>query len=119
MSESAEQTLRNFWEGEQFLTVFARTLVYVAIALALSLAIGYPVAYYAARHAGRWKGLVLLGLILPFWINYLMRMLAWINLLSPDGWGTRVLHDIGIDRSEIESVVRTRSKGRLQRFEGA
>ena len=38
-------------------------------------------------------GLVLLGLILPFWINYLMRMLAWINLLSPDGWGTRFLHD--------------------------
>jgi uncharacterized protein YjiS (DUF1127 family) len=29
------------------------------------------------------------------------------------------LHDIGIDRSEIESVVRTRSKGRLQRFDGA
>ena len=56
------------------------------IALALSLAIGYPVAYYAARHAGRWRGLVLLALILPFWINYLMRMLAWINLLSPNGW---------------------------------
>ena len=66
-----------------------RTFVYVAIAIALSLLIGYPVAYFAARHAGRWKGLVLLLLILPFWINYLMRMLAWINLLSPDGWGTR------------------------------
>ena len=37
-------------------------------------------------------------LILPFWINYLMRMLAWINLLSPDGWGTQCLHDIGIER---------------------
>src|SRR5262249_17012811 len=34
----------------------------------------------------------------PFWINYLMRMLAWINLLSPDGWGSTVLHDIGIER---------------------
>ena len=54
------ETLRNFWHGEQFLTVFLRTFVYVAIALALSLAIGYPVAYYAARHAGRWRGLVLL-----------------------------------------------------------
>ena len=60
--------------------------------MALSLLIGYPVAYYAARHAGRWRALVLLLLVLPFWINYLMRMLAWINLLSPDGWGTRFLH---------------------------
>jgi spermidine/putrescine transport system permease protein len=91
------ETLRNFWEGEQFLTVFIRTFAYVVIALALSLAIGYPVAYYAARHAGRWKNLVLLGLILPFWINYLMRMLAWINLLSPNGWGTEVLHWVALD----------------------
>jgi len=40
---------------------------------------------------------------------------ATINALH--ALGDSVLHDIGIDRSEIESVVRTRSKGRLQRFE--
>ena len=55
-------------------------------------------AYFAARHAGRYRGLVLLLLILPFWINYLMRMLAWINLLSPDGLGTRMLSSLGIER---------------------
>ena len=76
----------------------------MAIALALSLLIGYPVAYFAARHAGRWKWLLLLLLILPFWINYLMRMLAWINLLSPDGWATQVLHAIGIERLFISSA---------------
>ena len=90
--------LRDIWHGGRFLTVSLRTLEFVSIAMALSLAIGYPVAYFAARHAGRWKGLVLLALIVPFWINYLMRMLAWINLLAPDGWGTRVLHDVGIER---------------------
>jgi uncharacterized protein YjiS (DUF1127 family) len=40
---------------------------------------------------------------------------ATINALH--ALGDSVLHDIGIDRSEIESVVRTRSKGRLQHFE--
>ena len=90
--------LRNFWEGGQFLTVSIRTLEFVAIAMALALAIGYPVAYFAARHSGRWKGLVLVPLIVPFWINYLMRMLAWVNLMAPDGWGTRVFHDIGVER---------------------
>jgi spermidine/putrescine transport system permease protein len=90
--------LHNVFHGGQFLTVFLRTLAFVALALGMSLLVGYPVAYFAARHAGRWRGLVLLLLIVPFWINYLMRMLAWINLLSPGGWGTTVLHDLGIER---------------------
>jgi spermidine/putrescine transport system permease protein len=96
------QVLRDIWSGGPYLIVFARTTVYVVIALAFALAIGYPVAYFAARHAGRWKGLVLLALVLPFWINYLMRMLAWINLLAPDGWGTKVLHYTAIDRLFID-----------------
>jgi spermidine/putrescine transport system permease protein len=90
--------LHDVFHGGQFLTVFLRTVMFVAVALALSLLVGYPVAYFAARHAGRWRGLVLVLLIIPFWINYLMRMLAWINLLSSDGWGSTVLHDIGIER---------------------
>ena len=92
------QVLRDIWHGGQYLTVFLRTFAFVAVALALSLLIGYPVAYYAARHTGRWRGLVLLALVLPFWINYLMRMLAWINLLAPDGIRSRVLHSVGIER---------------------
>jgi spermidine/putrescine transport system permease protein len=90
-------TVSNIVHNGPFLKVFLRTVAYVFVAMAFSLAIGYPVAYYAARHAGRWRGIVLLLLVLPFWINYLMRMLAWINLLSPGGWGTRFLHDFGIE----------------------
>jgi len=91
-------TLKNFWHGGPFLKVSLRTVEFVAIAVALSLLIGYPVAYYAARHAGRWKGAILLALIVPLWINYLMRMLAWINLLAPDGIGSDVLHGLGIEK---------------------
>jgi spermidine/putrescine transport system permease protein len=92
------EVLRNLWHGEQYLTVSLRTLEFVAIAVGLSFVIGYPVAYFTARHAGRWKGAILLALILPLWINYLMRMLAWINLLAPDGIGTRFLHSVGIEK---------------------
>ena len=91
-------TLDNFWSGGPFLKVSLRTVEFVAIAVGLSLLIGYPVAYFAARHAGRWKGAILLALILPLWINYLMRMLAWINLLAPDGIGSDVLHGLGIEK---------------------
>jgi spermidine/putrescine transport system permease protein len=92
------EVLDNIRDGGQYLTVFLRTIVYVTISIALCLLLGYPVAYYAARHAGRWRGLILLLLVLPWWINYLMRMLAWINLLSPEGWGTKVLHWTSIDQ---------------------
>jgi putrescine transport system permease protein len=92
------EMLKNIWHGDQFLTVSLRTIEFVAIAVGLSLLIGYPVAYFTARHAGRWKGLVLVALILPLWINYLMRMLAWINLLAPDGLGSRTLHSLGIEK---------------------
>ena len=91
------ETLRNIGNNGPFLTTFLRTVAYVGIAMVISLLVGYPIAYFTARHAGRWRALVLIALILPFWINYLMRMLAWINLLSPDGWGTRFLHTIGIE----------------------
>jgi spermidine/putrescine transport system permease protein len=91
-------TLHNFAHAGPFLTVSLRTVEFVAIAIVISLLVGYPVAYFTARHAGRWKGLVLVLLIVPLWINYLMRMLAWINLLSPGGLGSKFLHDIGIEK---------------------
>jgi len=82
----------NLFSGEGiFQKVFGRTIVYVAISLALSLAIAYPVAYYVARHGGRFRGLLVLGIAAPFFISYLMRMLAWINLLQDDGWVNDVL----------------------------
>jgi spermidine/putrescine transport system permease protein len=108
------EVLDNIWSGGQFLTVFLRTLAYVGIALAISLLIGYPVAYYTARHAGRWKWLLLLALILPFWINYLMRMFAWINLLSPDGWATQALHYLSIDQLFINLGLLTSEGGWLE-----
>jgi ABC-type spermidine/putrescine transport system permease subunit I len=77
--------------GGELWGVFVRTCEYVGISLALSLVIGYPVAYYIARHTSRTKSLLLILLILPFWISYLMRMLAWVNLLAPDGYVNRFL----------------------------
>ncbi len=75
-----------------------RTITYVATASLLCLLIGYPVAYFVARRSGRWRGMLLVLLLAPFWINYLMRMLAWVNLLSPDGYVNRFIGVFGFDR---------------------
>jgi ABC-type spermidine/putrescine transport system permease subunit I len=74
--------------------IFVRTLVYVAIASVLSLLIAYPAAYFVTRFAGRRKVLFLALLIAPFWISYMMRMLAWIDLLQTDGYINRALVDV-------------------------
>ncbi|HEX5469157.1 MAG TPA: ABC transporter permease [Gaiellaceae bacterium] len=85
------EVLHRLAPGGEWFGVGIRTIEYVAISLGLSLLIGYPVAYYVARHAGRLKGLLLILIVLPLWISYMMRMLAWVNLLSPDGYVNRFL----------------------------
>ena len=60
--------------------------------------IGFPVAYYVARFAGRRRGLLLALLLAPFWISYLMRMLAWVNLLQTDGYVNDITAAVGLGR---------------------
>jgi spermidine/putrescine transport system permease protein len=82
--------------------VFARTIVYVISAMIISFAIGFPVAYYLARHAGKRRMLLLLLIIAPFWVNYLMRMLAWVNLLSPSGLFSRFVGMFGVQYNWLD-----------------
>ena len=76
--------------------IVIRTIVYVAVASALSLVIAYPVAYFVARFGGRRRGLLLLLLIAPFWISYMMRMLAWVDLLQINGYVNKTLGLVGL-----------------------
>jgi spermidine/putrescine transport system permease protein len=82
--------------GGEYWPAVRNTLVYVAVALSLCFIIGYPVAYYVARHAKRSKTLLIVLLVIPFWVSYLLRMLAWIGLLSPDGYVNEILSWVGI-----------------------
>jgi spermidine/putrescine transport system permease protein len=82
--------------------VFLRTIVYVVSAMIISFAIGFPVAYYLARHAGKRRMLLLLLIIAPFWVNYLMRMLAWVNLLSPSGLFSRFVGIFGVQYNWLD-----------------
>ena len=70
---------------------FVRTFVFVVIASSICLVVGYAVAYYVARFAGRLRTLILILLISPFWISYLMRMLAWVNLLDDQGYVNKLI----------------------------
>ena len=76
--------------------IILRTLFYTVVASLLCLVIGYPAAYFVARFAGRRKGPFLVLLIAPFWISYMMRMLAWVDLLQTNGYVNRALTATGL-----------------------
>jgi spermidine/putrescine transport system permease protein len=82
--------------------VVIRTTLYVMIAMATSFALGFPIAYYLARHAGKRRLMLLTLIVLPFWVNYLMRMLAWVNLLSPSGLAQRALSVFGVNYNWLD-----------------
>jgi ABC-type spermidine/putrescine transport system permease subunit I len=73
-----------------------RTFAFVVVASCLCLLIAFPVAYYVARLSGRRRGLLLALLIAPFWISYMMRMFAWVNLLQDDGLFNKALRFGGL-----------------------
>jgi spermidine/putrescine transport system permease protein len=69
----------------QYWPHFARSVGYAASATALSLLLGYPLAYFMAQKAGRWKNVLLVLVIAPFFTNFLIRTLAWQIILTDNG----------------------------------
>jgi spermidine/putrescine transport system permease protein len=68
-----------------YVPVLLRSVGFALAAVLLCLLIGYPVAYYIAIFGGRWKNVLIALVVLPFFINYLIRTYAWIAMLGDDG----------------------------------
>ena len=62
-----------------------RSFLYAGIATVLALLIAYPLVYWIAFRAGRWKNLFLLAIVAPLFVTYLVRTLAWLNILADEG----------------------------------
>lgn len=80
-------TLDNYRELFQsvYLLVFVNSFKLAAATTVLCLLIGYPVAYFIAFRAGPWAPALLMLLLIPFWINFLIRISAWVVLLGRGG----------------------------------
>jgi spermidine/putrescine transport system permease protein len=87
----------NYWDAiRNYRGHFIRSLEYAGIATALALLFGYPLAYWIAFRGGRWKNLLLLFIVAPFFVTYLIRTLAWETILADQGPVVGFLRDIGI-----------------------
>jgi spermidine/putrescine transport system permease protein len=73
-----------------------RSLGYAASATVLALLIAYPLAYTIAFRSGRWKNILLVLVVAPFFTSFLIRTLAWQNILATDGPVTGLLQTLGV-----------------------
>jgi spermidine/putrescine transport system permease protein len=81
---------------QQYLPQFGRSIGYAALTTAFSLLLGYPLAYAIALKAGRWKNILLICVIAPFFTSFLIRTLAWKVILSDNGTVVSVLNALHV-----------------------
>ena len=93
-----EFTLDNFTRAFEptFRKVLVSSLGIAASATLIALAIGYPVAYAIAKLPSRWRSLMLVLVVIPFWTNFLIRTYAWIVLLNTQGVLNDALVGLGV-----------------------
>lgn len=76
----------NFSDGiRDYHTQLVRSFVYAGIATVACLVLAYPLVYWIAFRAGPWRNLFLLFIVAPFFVTYLVRTLAWLNILADEG----------------------------------
>lgn len=89
------QTYRwaNYWDALSAMhTQFIRSFAYAIIATLFALAIAYPLAYAIAFKSGKWKNVLLVLVVAPFFCSFILRTIAWRQILAQDGEVFKVLH---------------------------
>jgi len=87
-----EEGFRQSWHFSRYIDVFnqyrpqfIRSFAFGSIATAITLVVAYPLAYWIAFHGGRHKTTFLFLLLLPFFVSFVIRTLAWQFILSDNG----------------------------------
>ncbi len=84
------------WADGIYLAAMFTSLKVAAISTMLALLVGYPMAYAIARTDTRWRGILLMLVILPFWTSFLLRVYAWIGILKTNGLLNNLLLWLGV-----------------------
>ena len=84
-----------------YLKVFLRSIKIALISTMVCLLIGYPVAYILSRSASKYKGLIMLLIMMPMWMNFLLRTYSWMSLRENSGIINSILQALGLDKVQF------------------
>lgn len=96
--KSGAFTLKNIAGVGQYSNVFLRSIWLGAIATIISLFLGYPLAYIISHIDVRRQSTMVMLVMLPMWMNFLLRTYAWMTLLEDNGFINNVLASLGFER---------------------
>ena len=89
-------TLENFTNLDVFLQVCGNSLYLAAVATLICLLIAYPFAYFLAQTGPATRKVAMLFIMLPMWMNFLLRTYAWMSILENHGFLNQILALVGI-----------------------
>jgi putrescine transport system permease protein len=87
-----------------YAVIYLSSIWTAAVSTFFCLLIGYPMAYYIARQRPGLRNLLLLGVIVPFWISFLLRVYAWIGLLNNNGIINNLLMSLGLIDQPLDLI---------------
>lgn len=95
---SGSFTLENIMKVGQYSNVFLRSIWLGAVATLISFILGYPLAYIIAKSGARTQAVMIMLVMLPMWMNFLLRTYSWMSLLEDNGIINNLLASIGLPR---------------------
>ena len=93
---STYPTLGNFAQMGTYAVVFFRSFKLALIAPVICLLIGYPISYFMAKEGPRFQKVAMALIMLPMWMNFLLRTYAWMSILENTGLLNRLFAAVGI-----------------------
>ena len=84
------------WQDNLYLSAYLSSVKIAFIATLITLVVAFPMAYYIARADDRWRNILLMLVILPFWTSFLLRVYAWIGFLKNNGVINNALLSLGL-----------------------
>ena len=94
--DSLTFTLSNFTSMGNYTVVFTRSFKLALIATLVCLLIGYPISYMIAKEGPRFQRIAMVLIMLPMWINFLLRTYSWMSILENNGLLNQFFRAIGL-----------------------
>ena len=91
-------TLENFSSMGTYASVFTRSFWLALLATLICLLIGYPAAYFISREGPRFQRIAMMRIMLPMWMNFLLRTYSWMSVLENNGLLNQLFRSIGLIR---------------------